>query len=153
MNEKLISEVVQRVEAELLRKPPALLLGKRPPEETGFSYVTEGEYSAVVIGSMSAWELLHFPDEQSLNALLEGKPVYLWEGGQDWKRFSSCPNRSLWSKLLSAQRQLQQWGVKPLAAASGKLMTAQEVQRRLKQGLPIEGRLTPLARDLLEGRE
>ena len=35
---------------------------------------------------------------------------------------------------------------------TGKLLTAQEVRRRLREGQPIEGRLTPLARDVLEGK-
>ncbi len=153
MNEKLIEEVVKRVQGQLADKPPALLIGRRPAEETGFSYVAEGEYSAVILGSMSAYELLHFPEERVLNALLEGKPVYYWEAGQDWRKHSHSSNRALWSRLLSAQRQMQQLGVKPLGSSSQKLLTAQEVRRRLRQGLPVEGRLTPLARDILEGKE
>lgn len=149
MNEGLIAEVVQRVQEQLDKKPPALLIGRRPTEETGFSYVSQAPYSAVVIGSMDAWELLHFPDRGVLEALLEGKPVYYWEAGQDWRKYSHSSNRALWSRLLSAQRQMQQLGVKPLGSSSQKLLTAQEVQRRLRQGLPIEGRLTPLARDIL----
>ena len=153
MKEQLIEEVVRRVRDQLSQKPHALLIGRRPPEETGFSYVSEAPYTAVVIGSMDAWELLRFPDQEVLEALLEGKPVYYWEAGQDWKKYSHSANRTLWSKLLSAQRQMQQWGAMPLGACSQKLLTAQEVRRRLSQGLPVEGRLTPLARDILEGKQ
>ena len=32
-------------------------------------------------------------------------------------------------------------------------VTAQELRRRQREGLPISGRLTPLARDILEGKE
>lgn len=153
MNEMLIEEVVRRVQDQLTQKPKALLIGRKPPTETGFSYVSQAPYTAVVIGSMDAWELLHFPDSKVLEALLEGKPVYYWEAGQDWKKHSRSANRTLWSKLLSAQRQMQQWGAMPLGSSSQKLLTAQEVRRRLSQGLPIEGRLTPLARDIWEGKQ
>lgn len=153
MKEQLIEEVVRRVQEQLTGKPKALLMGRMPPGETGFSYVSEAPYTAVVIGSMDAWELFHFPDRRVLEALLEGKPVYYCEAGQDWKKYSHSANRTLWSKLLSAQRQMQQWGAMPLGTSSQKLLTAQEVRRRLSQGLPIEGRLTPLARDILEGKQ
>ena len=153
MNEGLIEEVVRRVQDQLSEKPRALLMGRMPPIETGFSYVSQGPYSAVVIGSMDAWELLHFPDRGVLEALLEGKPVYYWPDGQDWKKYSGSANRALWSRLLSAQRQMQQLGLQPLRGASQKLLTAQEVRRRLAQGLPVEGRLTPLARDICEGKQ
>ena len=152
MKEELIEAVLRRVQSQLPQKPAALLIGEIPKEESGFSYVTQPPYTAVVIGSMDAWELLHFPDRQVLEALLEGIPVYYSQAGLDWKKYSGG-NRVLWSKLLSAQRQLSQWGVKPLGSTKGKLLTAQEVQRRLSQGLPVEGRLTPLAKDILEGKE
>lgn len=152
MNEKLIEEVLRQVEGHLCTKPAALLLGREPAENYGYRFVTEKPYAAVVIGSMDAWELLHFPSREVLEALLEGKPVYYWEAGLDWKKYSGSANRALWSRLLSAHRQLQQLGVKPLGSSAQKLLTAQEVRRRLSQGLPIEGRLTPLAKDILEGK-
>lgn len=154
MNEDLIRQVTERVRREIEERPRALLIGKAPTGDTGFSYVGQGEYEAVLIGSMSPWELLQFPDENSLNALLEGKPVYFWEAGQDWKKWSKGASRSLYGRLLSAHRQMLQWGVKPLKAQDSEtLITAQELRRRLRLGLPTEGRLTPLARDILEGRE
>ena len=152
MNEKLIETVLRQVEDRLGERPTALLLGREPTENHGYRFVKEKPYTAVVIGSMDAWDLLHFPSREVLEALLEGKPVYYWEAGLDWKKYSAGANRALWGRLLSAQRQLQQLGVKPLGSSSQKLLTAQEVRRRLSQGLPIEGRLTPLARDILEGK-
>ena len=152
MKEELIEAVLERLQNQLSQKPAALLIGEVPKEEGGFSYVTQPPYTAVVIGSMDAWELLHFPDRQLLSALLEGIPVYYSQAGLDWKKYSAA-SPVLRSKLMSAQRQLSQWGVKPLGEKKGKLLTAGEVQRRLAQGLPIEGRLTPLAKDILEGKE
>lgn len=152
MHEKLIEEVLRQVEDRLSAKPAALLLGRRPTEDCGYTYVKEKPYSAVVIGSMDAWELLHFPSQQVLEALLEGKPVYYCQSGLDWKQYANSASRPLWSRLLAAQRQLQLWGAQPLRGTEQKLLTAQEVRRRLSQGLPVEGRLTPLARDILEGK-
>ncbi len=148
-----MEEVVRRVRQELEKSPRVLLIGRRPAQETGFVYVFQAPYSAVILGSMSAYELLNFPQEAVLEALLQGLPVYCWEEGQDWKQYAHSPNRALWSRLLSARRQMQQWGVKPLRSVSGGLLTAQEVRRRLALGLPVEGRLTPLARDILEGKQ
>lgn len=159
MQEELIAQVVREVEKRLGRTPPendsrpaALLLGRAPDRDLGWRYVEES-YSAVVIGSMSAHALLHFPDEASLDALLTGKPVYLWEGGLDYRRFAHCANRALWTRLLSAERQLRQWGVQPLRENDRHLVTAQEARQRLRDGQPVTGRLTPLARDILEGRQ
>lgn len=149
MYEALIDEVTQEVRRRLDR-PAALLIGTAPPEDLGWHYVGSGEYSAVMIGSMSACALLHFPDEICTEALLRGTPVYLWEGGLQWRQHTD--NRALWSRLLAAQRQMKQLGVQFLSASSSKLLTAEEVRHRLKSGQRIEGRLTPLARDVLEGR-
>lgn len=94
MNEALVEAVV----AEVLRRqredrPRALLLGRKPEQELGWEYVACGEYAAVMIGSMSAGDLLHFPDDASAGALLAGKPVYVWEAGLDYRRFSKTANR------------------------------------------------------------
>ena len=86
MKEELIEAVLRRVQSQLPQKPAALLIGELPKEESGFSYVTQPPYTAVVIGSMDAWELLHFPDRQVLEALLEGIPVYYSQAGLDWKK-------------------------------------------------------------------
>lgn len=159
MQEELIEQVLREVEKRLAdaqaapdARPTALLLGRKPERDLGWRYVTE-HYGAVVIGSMSAYALLHFPDEQSLEALLAGKPVYLWEEGLDYRRHAHCANRALWGRLLAAERQLRQWGVQPLRAGNGRLVTAQEAQKLLQSGQPVVGRLTPLARDILEGKQ
>lgn len=149
MYEALIDEVTREVRRRLDR-PTALLLGSAPTEDLGWHYVDGGEYSAIMIGSMSAAALLHFPDEVCTEALLNGTPVYLWEAGLSWRRHTA--NRALFSRLLAAQRQMKQLGVQFLGAPSSRLLTAEEVRRRMKSGLPVDGRLTPLARDVLEGR-
>lgn len=149
MNEELIERIAEEVKKRQ-NLPRALLIGREPPEHTGFCYVTQGEFSAVVIGSMSAYELLNFPNEAVVQALVLGKPVYLSESGLDYRAYSRSANRALWSRLLSAERQMKQLGVQTLGTK--KLLTAQEVRRRLREGQPIEGRLTPLARDVLEGK-
>ena len=58
----------------------ALLVGKEPMG-LGFAYVAEPPYEAVVIGSLTLGQLLHFSDERVLSALSEGKPVYLYSPG------------------------------------------------------------------------
>lgn len=157
MNERLIEEVLAEVQRrQTAGRPAALLLGRAPERDTGFRYVSDGEYSAVVIGSLSACALLHFPDEESTQALLAGKTVYLCPEGLEYRKYSHTSNRVLWSRLLAAERQLKQLGVQFLGethgAGTGKLLTADEVRRRVREGLPVEGRLTPLARDVLEGK-
>ena len=51
----------------------ALLIGKEPAAELGYSYVTEPPYDAVVIGSLTLSQLLRFREERVLSALAEGK--------------------------------------------------------------------------------
>ena len=157
MNERLIEEVVAEVRRrQALEQPAALLLGRTPTRELGFHYVQAGDYTAVVIGSLTACQLLHQPDEAVTQALLMGKPVYLCPEGLEYRQYSHTGNRVLWSRLLAAERQLKQLGVQFLErganGGNGKLITADEVRRLLKEGLPIVGRLTPLARDVMEGK-
>ena len=148
MSERLIEEVVAEVRRrQALEQPAALLFGRAPARELGFHYVKEGDYTAVVIGSLTACQLLH----------LMGKPVYLCPEGLEYRQYSHTSNRVLWSRLLAAERQLKQLGVQFLernavGGGGGRLLTADEVRRRLREGLPIEGRLTPLARDVMEGK-
>ena len=98
-----------------------------------------------------AAQLLRFPDEASAQALLEGKPVYYCPEGLDYRRHAKTANRALWSALLAAERRLRTLGVQELTQKSA-LVTAAEARRLLHSGLPVTGRLTPLARDVLEGR-
>lgn len=155
MNERLIDEVLAEVKKrQCANLPQALLLGRKPACDLGWQYVTGGEHAAVVIGSMTASALLRFPDEASAEALLSGKPVYVCESGLDYRKYSHTANRTLWSRLLAAERQLKQLGVQFLREnPEGKLLTADEVRRCLREGLPVKGRLTPLARDILEGKQ
>lgn len=59
----------------------ALLIGREPAAALGWSYVTEPPYDAVVIGSLSLGSLLRFREEAVLEALAQGKSVYLYTPG------------------------------------------------------------------------
>lgn len=152
MREEIVEEVLRRVQAELNQKPAALLLGAAPEEDTGYRYVTKPPYEAVILGSMDAFSLLEFPDQRSLQALLEGKPVYVYEPGELWRQYQKTAPRELYALLLEARRRLLRLGVRPLRTGNSGLITAAELRRRQREGLPICGRLTPLARDILEGK-
>ena len=151
MTEAIIEEVLRRI--RLAQRPGALLLGEAPPEDTGYRYVTQPPYQAVLLGSVDAQMLLSFPDRESLQALLEGKPVYLYEPGERWRQYQKTASRELYAALLQARRRMLRLGVQPLRsqAPASVWLTARELQRRQAEGLPITGRLTPLARELLEG--
>ena len=73
-----MDDLVQAVVDEVLRRQgqrPALLVGRAPQAAAGWRFVTDGPYEAVILGSLTAAELLRFPDEASAQALLEGKSV------------------------------------------------------------------------------
>ena len=126
----------------------ALLIGKEPPAELGVCYVTEG-YDAVVIGSLTLSQLLRFREEAVLQALAEGKTVYLYTPG-----LPQAPgNRALAASLASAQRELKNWGVIFTDGGRKRLITAEEA-RNLRQTGQRPGKdavMTPLAREILEG--
>lgn len=151
MNEELVDRIVEEIRRRQAL-PLALLIGDEPPVPLGWDYVTQGEFQAVVIGSMTAAEVLHFPCDACAEALLLGKPVYLYENGLKYRPFAKTANRAFWCRLLSAERQMKQVGVQFVGERHERLLTAEEVRRRLRDGQPIEGRLTPLARDVLEGK-
>ena len=126
-----------------------LLIGKEPPLELGCQYVREPPYDLVVIGSLSLSQLLCFREEPVLEALSEGKSVYLYTPGLP----QSPKNRALSSSLATAQRELKNWGVLFTDGGRKRLITAQEA-RALKQtgARPGPGAvLTPLAKEILEG--
>lgn len=128
----------------------ALLIGKQPPVCLGWEYVSEG-YDAVVIGSLELGQLLRFSEERVLSALAEGKTVVLYEPG-----LPQAPrNRALAASLASARRELKSWGIRFLSGREKRLVTAQEARRLLSQGRqPDMGAvLTPLAKEILEGKE
>ena len=127
----------------------ALLIGKEPTAELGCSYIREGEYDGVVIGSLTLSQLLRFREEQVLQALAEGKPVYLYTPGLP----EAPKNRALAASLAASRRELKSWGIAFTDGSVKKLITAQQAIAMAKAGIkPMPGAvLTPLARDILEG--
>ena len=125
----------------------ALLIGQEPAADLGCVYVQEG-YDAVVIGSLTLSRLLRFREEAVLEALAEGKPVYLYTPGLP----ESPKNRALAGALASAQRELKSWGVIFTDGGRKRLITAGEAQLLRQQGKrPAPGAvLTPLAREIME---
>ena len=127
----------------------ALLIGKEPGAELGFSYVTEGMYDAVVIGSLEIHQLLRFREERVLEALAEGKTVYLYTPGLP----AAPKNRALAGSLTAAQRELKNWGVLFTDGGRKRLITAEEARLLRSSGQrPAPGAvLTPLAKEIMEG--
>ena len=125
----------------------ALLIGT-PPGALEFSYVREPPYEAVVIGSLTAGELLRFREERVLAALGEGMAVYLYTPG-----LPQVKNRALAAALASSQRELKSWGVIFTDGGRRRLVTAEEARQLRRTGrTPGPGAvLTPLAREILEG--
>ena len=127
----------------------ALLVGSAPPIALDFSYVKEMPYDAVVIGSLTLGQLLHFKEQSVLDALANGKPVYLYAPG-----LPQIPkNRALAASAATAQRELKNWGVLFTDGARRHLITAEDAKRMHRLGqMPEPGAvLTPLAKEILEG--
>ena len=127
----------------------ALLVGKEPGTELGFQYVQDAPYDAVVIGSLSLSQLLRFRENAVLEALAEGKTVYLYTPG-----LPEAPrNRALAGSLTAAQRELKNWGVLFTDGGRKRLITAEEARILRAAGrMPAPGAvLTPLAREIMEG--
>ena len=127
----------------------ALLIGREPAAELGYRYVAEEPYEAVVIGSLSLGQLLHFREEAVLGALAQGKPVYLYVPGLP----EAPKNRALAGSLAAAQRELKNWGVLFTDGGRKRLITAEEARILRSQGRsPGPGAvLTPLAKEIMEG--
>ena len=106
-------------------------------------------YDAVVIGSLTPGQLLRFREERVLEALGEGKGVYLYTPG-----LPQVKNRALAASLASAQRELKSWGVVFTDGGRRRLVTAEEARQLLRTGRsPGPGAvLTPLAKEILEGK-
>lgn len=123
----------------------ALLIGREPAAALGWSYVTEPPYDAVVIGS-----LLRFREEPVLEALAQGKSVYLYTPGLP----ESPKNRALAASLTAAQRELKNWGVLFTDGGRKRLITAEEPRLLLAQGKRPgqDAVLTPLAKEIMEGK-
>lgn len=127
----------------------ALLIGNAPGHGFGYTYVTQPPYDAVVIGSLSLGQLLHFAEEAALKALAEGKPVILYTPG-----LPEAPgNRSLSASLAARRRELKNWGVVFTDGNQRKVITAQQAQAMRAAGQqPAPGAvLTPLAKEILGG--
>jgi sulfur relay (sulfurtransferase) DsrF/TusC family protein len=129
----------------------ALLIGQEPPVPLGVSYVKEGPYDAVVIGSLTLSQLLRFREESVLSALAQGKSVYLYTPGLP----EAPKNRALAATLAAGQRELKNWGVIFTDGGRKRLITAQEAREMRAKGLlPGAGAvMTPLAREILGGSE
>lgn len=129
----------------------ALLIGREPGCQLGYELVKEAPYDAVVIGSLTLGQLLHFRDEQVLAALAEGKTVVLYTPG-----LPEAPrNRALSAAIASSRRELKNWGILFADGSQKRLVTAQEARElKLRGRQPGAGAvLTPLAREILEGLE
>lgn len=129
----------------------ALLIGKEPGAALGFQYVSEPPYDAVVMGSLTLSQLLRFREEPVLNALAEGKQVYLYTPGLP----EAPKNRALAGSLAAAQRELKNWGVLFTDGGRKKLITAQEARILVASGQPLSpgAVLTPLAKEIMEGKQ
>ena len=126
----------------------ALLIGREPEAALDFAYVAGAPFDAVVIGSLSRAQLLRFREETVLEALAEGKPVYLYTPG----RPDPGKNRALAASFTAAQRELKNWGVLFTDGGRKRLVTAEEARALRSTGRqPGPGAvLTPLAREILE---
>lgn len=127
----------------------ALLIGREPGTNLGYDYVSELPYDTVVIGSLSLSQLLRFREERVLEALAQGKSVYLYTPG-----LPEVPkNRALAGSLASAQRELKNWGVLFTDGGRKRLVTAEEAKLLRSRGLRpgADAVLTPLAREIMEG--
>lgn len=129
----------------------ALLIGKEPGYPLGYAYTQQMPYDAVVIGSLSLGQLLHFDQEQALEALAAGMPVILYAPGLP----EAKGNRGLAAALAAKRRELKNWGVVFTDGPQRKLITAEQArQLRLTGGRPAPGAmLTPLAKEILEGSQ
>ena len=129
----------------------ALLIGNEPPISLGFSYVQQPPYDAAVIGSLTLGQLLRFRQEEVLDLLAEGKPVYLYTPGLP----EASKNRALAAALASAQRELKNWGVIFTDGGRKRLITAEEARQLRHSGQKPnrDAVITPLAREILEGSD
>lgn len=129
----------------------ALLVGREPPTDLGCAYTREPPYDCVVIGSLTLGQLLSFREEAVLEALQEGKEVLLYTPGLP----QGGKSRGLGAECAGASRKLKSWGVVFTDGAQRRLVTAQEARAMLASGRrPGPGAvLTPLAREILEGKQ
>lgn len=145
--EQLTDAVLQRLQQG---KPRALLIGKLQEIDHNYNYVNEKPYEAVVLGTLTPGQLLQMPTDAVCCALLEGVPVYL-SSRQMWH--GSKRAKALCRELAAAEQRLFRLGVIPLEQPDH-LITATRARELTRLGqTPKPGcRMTPLARDILEGK-
>lgn len=141
--DRLTDEVLRRI---LECRPRALLIGRAPDGEDHWTFVEQSPYEQVVIGILPPGELLLMPSDPVCRALLDGMPVYLYP--QPYGKGGSAG--VLRRELAAAQQRLLRLGVRPVPRP-GSLVTAQDL-RQWDAALPADARLTPLAREVLEGK-
>ena len=144
--ERIAEKVLQRLEAH----PRALCIGD-VPDDLPFLPVTQPPYDAVVLCSLSPGQLLAMPDDTVCRALLAGIPVYLREEGLEHRQYGSA--KALQAMLCAKVRLLRSLGVQTLGTQH-RLLTAEDVKKLQKNGSPLPpgAKLTPLARDIWEGK-
>lgn len=127
----------------------ALLIGQAPDCPLDYTYVTEGAYDAVVIGSLSYSQLMGAIPESVWQALAQGLPVVLYEPGLP----KPGNNRALAAAMASRRRELKNLGVITKTGERKNLITAQEAKALVAMGKrpPSGAVMTPLAKEILEG--
>ena len=145
--EQLTQEVYRRLQEH---KPRVLVIGESTELAPGYDRVYHKLYDMVLIGGISAAGLLHMPSEEVCRALLDGKPVF-YSPAQSWK--GNIQARPLCRALQAAEQRLLSLGVQMWKPA-GRLVTAEAARAMLLLGqTPPPGcPVTPLARDILEGK-
>lgn len=153
MDEKLVTELTEAVLHRISgqTRPRALCVGT-VPENPEFEPVSGPPFDMVVLCTLSPAELLSMPTDAVCRALLTGMPVYLMEDGLEHRKLPPGPGRILRAELMAKERRLRDMGVQLWGRAKGGLVTAADVRRLGRAAIPAGARLTPLARDLLEGR-
>ena len=129
----------------------ALLIGKEPACPLGYTYTEDPPYDSVVIGSLTLSQALRLRDDRVLTALAEGKPVTLYTPGLP----ESPKNRALAASLSSSCREMKNWGIVFTDGAQKRLITAETAKAMRQTGAkpPSGAVLTPLAREILEGKQ
>ncbi len=152
MNQVELEQLTEKLWAKLtLHQPRALVVGATPPDCLGYAPTDRPPYEAVIIGSLTVGELLHFSNTSALEALLQGKAVYLWKPGLDYHNHRATASAYLLGKLQSAEMELRRLGIQFYGGnRRPPLVTASEARNLLHQGksLPPHSILTPLARDV-----
>lgn len=125
----------------------ALLIGREPDRDLGFSYVDRPPYEAVVLGSLSPGQLLWFREDRVLEALEQGLPVYLYTPGLP--RTEGCED-ALRARYQGALGDLRDWGVVLIQGPPRPFVNERRANRDRLGPIPPGALLTPLAKEVLE---